>query len=130
MSIKKILGFSLISGLGVAVLYSTGVFAADDLAGIATTITGTFKSLGSLMTGAAYVAGLGFTIAAIFKFKQHKDNPQQVQMGVPITMLLVGIALIFLPSIIQPAGKSIFGEGAEVGGFTGEGVNKIPGGGN
>ena len=97
------------------------------IAGIANNITGTFKSIGQLMIGGSYVGGIALTIAAIFKFKQHKDNPQQVQMGVPITMLLVGVALIFLPSLIQPAGQSIFGSNATVGGVTGSGFSDMMG---
>ncbi len=110
-----------------AVFGTAAVFAANDIAGIANTVTGTFQSIGKLMTATAYLAGFGLTIAAIFKFKQHKDNPQQVPMGTPITMLLIGIALIFLPNIIAPAGSSIFGTDATSGGFSGTGISAAPG---
>jgi intracellular multiplication protein IcmD len=114
--------------ISMVVIFGTAtVFAANDIAGIANTVTGTFQSIGKLMTATAYLAGFSLTIAAIFKFKQHKDNPQQVTMGVPITMLLVGVALIFLPNIIAPAGTSIFGSGATSGGFTGSGISVAPG---
>ena len=124
---KKILKSVLAIGVGVMGCYATSALAANNIADIANTVSGTFKSLGQLMTGVAYLAGIGMTIAAIFKFKQHKDNPQQVPMGTPIAMLLVGIALIFLPNIIAPAGSSIFGSNATTGGFTGEGISVVPG---
>ena len=34
---------------------------------------------------------------AIFKFKQHKDNPTQVPVGTPVAMLAISAALVFLP---------------------------------
>ena len=112
-----------ILGLCVLGLYASVVLAGDkSISDIAKTVSGTFESLGNLMIGGSYLAGFGLTVAAIFKFKQHKDNPQQVPMGTPITMLLVGIALIFLPNIIKPAGTGIFGSGAKTGGFEGKGM--------
>jgi intracellular multiplication protein IcmD len=124
-NIVKFLLIIMVTGFG----FCTMVFAADDLAGITDTVTTSFASIGKLMTAAAYLAGFGLTIASIFKFKQHKDNPQQIPMGTPIAMLLVGVALIFLPNVISPAGKSIFGNNATAGGFNGSAVNTIPGGG-
>ena len=122
---KKIMKSALSMCLGMMGFYITNALAANDIAGIANTITGSFESIGKLMVATAYLAGFGLTIAAIFKFKQHKDNPQQTPMGIPITMLLVGIALIFLPNIISPAGTSIFGTGATTGGFTGNGITIV-----
>jgi len=130
MSIKKIVKLLMLVGLSVVGFYVTSAFAEDlTLTTIVNNVGGTFKSIGQLMSAAAYLAGFGLTVAAIFKFKQHKDNPQQTPMGTPIAMLLVGVALIFLPNIIAPAGSSIFGSSASVGGFTGEGVKAIKGAG-
>lgn len=133
MSGKKI--FELIMSMGSVAL---GFYIADALAGgaantsgiagIATTVENTFSVVGKMMAGGAYLTGFGLIIGSLFKFKQHKDNPQSVQMGTPITMLLIGVALAFLPSIIQPAGQSIFGGNATVGGFQGSGVSSMPGG--
>ena len=122
---KKIMKSALSMCLGMMGFYITNALAANDIAGIANTITGSFESIGKLMVATAYLAGFGLTIGAIFKFKQHKDNPQQTPMGIPITMLLVGIALIFLPNIISPAGTSILGTGATTGGFTGNGITIV-----
>lgn len=93
---------------------------AEDLGGIAEQITQSFEGIGKLILGIAFVAGLGFTMASIFKFKQHKDNPTQIPLGTPIALLAVGVALIFLPNIIAPAGQTIFGKKVEAGGFTGK----------
>lgn len=99
---------------------------------IAKNIMGSFKDLGELMIAMAYLSGFGFTVSAIFKFKQHKDNPTQIPVSTPLALLFVGIVLIFLPGIIKPTGYTIFGKDAQLdgmaGGFTGDGVNGIPGG--
>jgi intracellular multiplication protein IcmD len=100
---------------------------------IATNITGSFTALGKLILAIAFVGGLGFVMAAIFKFKQHKDNPTQIPLGTPIAMLAIGIVLMFLPGIIAPAGATLFGAdaGKAAGGFTGDtGVANLPGSGS
>ena len=56
------------------------------------------------MLGVA-LAGLGFGIAAIFKFKQHKDNPTQVPIGTPFALLAISVLLVFFPAIYKPAGQ-------------------------
>lgn len=71
---------------------------------VATSITQSFANLAKLITAGSYVAGLGFSIGAILKFKQHKDNPTQIPVGTPIALLFIGAALLFLPSILDAAG--------------------------
>lgn len=86
---------------------------------IATNITGSFEGLARLITAAAYIAGIGFAMSAILKFKQHKDNPQQVTIGTPIALLFIAAALIFLPTIFGIAGTTIFGSSGTAGGISG-----------
>lgn len=99
---------------------------------IARNIMGSFQDLGELMIAMAYLSGFGFTVSAVFKFKQHKDNPTQIPVSTPLALLFVGIVLIFLPGIIKPTGFTIFGTDAKLddmaGGFTGDGAIHIPGG--
>lgn len=121
----------LTMSLAVGIFYSTAVLAqsADSgIGGIATNITGSFKALGQLILAVAFLGGIGFIMAAIFKFKQHKDNPTQIPLGTPIAMLVIGAFLVFLPSLIGPAGQTIFGGSNTAGGFTGSGYTAIPGG--
>lgn len=117
--------------IGVGLFSAASVFAQDasgggGLAKIATTVTGSFESIGKLMIAVAYLAGIGFVLASLFKFKQHKDNPTQIPLGTPLAMLVIGVILIFLPLIITPAGETIFGGGAKAGGFKGEGSATLP----
>jgi intracellular multiplication protein IcmD len=124
-------GTFLLMLISVGILAASSVFAAapTDLGGLATNITNSFQSFGTLMIAIAYLAGIGFVLGGIFKFKQHKDNPTQIPLGTPLALLVVGIILIFLPAIFEPAGKSVFGDNASqnVGGFKGEGAGTLPG---
>ncbi|CAM2747694.1 IcmD (DotP) [Legionella steigerwaltii] len=76
---------------------------------MASNITGSFTSLTKLITAGSYLAGLGFSIGAIMKFKQHKDNPTQIPIGTPIALVFIAAALLFLPSILGVTGSTMFG---------------------
>nr|WP_255666731.1 MULTISPECIES: type IV secretion protein IcmD [unclassified Legionella] len=82
---------------------------AVSLGAMASTITGSFVNLAKLITAGAYLAGLGFSIGAIMKFKQHKDNPTQIPIGTPIALVFISAALLFLPSILGVTGTTMFG---------------------
>ena len=68
----------------------------------------TFVSVASLIGGTAYIGGLAFGVVAVIKFKQHRDNPAQVTIGVPINMLIVSIGLIYLPSLLIASRDTLF----------------------
>lgn len=130
---KRLPVFKLFTKVGfiLGFLYS-GIALGDSstesgIGGIASSITGQFAAVGQLILAVAFLGGIGFIMAAIFKFKQHKDNPQQIPLGQPIAMLVIGAFLVFMPSLIGPAGASLFGGSAHAGGFTGSGTSNIPG---
>ena len=77
-------------------------------AAVATNL-GNLPNLAQLITAGSYVAGFGFAVTAILKFKQHKDNPTQTPISLPIVLLFVAAALIFIPAIFRAAGGTIFG---------------------
>lgn len=100
--------------LGMA--FAGAAFAdSQNLGSVAQNVTGSMKDVAELITAAAYVAGLGFAVAAILKFKAHKDNPQQIPVGTPIALLFIAAALIFLPSLLGVSGQTVFGSSAESG---------------
>lgn len=106
---------------------SSGVSKATTIAGMANNLKDQFKAIGELMTGTAYIAGIGFGISAVFKFKQHKDNPTQVPIGTPFALLAISVLLVFLPGLYKPAAKSIYGTTSNIGGgFDGGGASFIP----
>lgn len=109
-------------------LFSASIFAEGTPAGgpptgsigdLANNVVSSFSSLAKLMTAGAYIAGFGFVMASMFKFKQHKDNPTQHPIGGPIAMLIIGAALIFMPTVFSSVGITLFGTGANVGSVTG-----------
>lgn len=103
-------------------LYVEDVFAQSSgksLGDVAQQITGSFSGLARLLTASAYIAGIGFALSAILKFKQHKDNPQQVPIGTPIALLFIAAGLIFLPTIFSIANQTIFAGQGTSGGVSG-----------
>ena len=74
-------------------------------------ITSSFTNLTKLITAGSYLAGLAFSVGAIMKFKQHKDDPTQIPIGTPIALVFIAAALLFLPSILGVAGQTMFGNG-------------------
>lgn len=96
------------------------VFAASSTSGsgiavVARTAKSNLASVAELMTAVSYVAGMGFAIAAIVKFKAHRDNPAQVGINLAIVMLFVAAALLFIPSVYKSAGRTLFASGAPAG---------------
>ncbi len=117
---KKGLAFLATAG----VCFGTGVaLGATSVSGgigsVATTITSQFGPVAKAITAGAYVSGFGFSLAAIMKFKAHKDNPQQIPIGTPIALLFIAVALIFIPSLMKMGGRTIFGSGMKAGGISG-----------
>ena len=110
---KVLVGASLLLVGGLAMA------ADENLAGVADTLRGNFEALAKLVTAGSYLAGLGFAVGAVLKFKQHKDNPTQIPVGTPIAMLFVAVALLFLPMVLKVAGTSVFGTGIATDGVAG-----------
>lgn len=77
---------------------------------VAESINNSFTALTNLITKGSYLAGLAFSIGAIMKFKQHKDNPTQIPIGTPVALAFIAAALLFLPSILSIAGQTMFGD--------------------
>jgi len=132
VSMKKNSKILLKISIVVLGLYiGTACAEVNTIGDIANTIVLTFQNVGRLMLACSYISGIGFTIASIFKFKQHRDNPTQIPVGTPIALLGIAVMLIFLPGIIKPVGFTIFGAGANLesmaGGFTGNGASSLPG---
>ena len=113
--------FISITSFSVLLLLSQEA-SAITLGNMATSVVGTFTSVGNAITGGSYVAGLAFAIGAIMKFKQHKDNPTQIPIGTPISLVFIAAALLFLPSILSVAGFTMFGVQGTTAGPTGKTV--------
>jgi len=117
LNFSRNLGWLITLGL---LTYASGA-AADDLTigGMASSIIGSFTNLAKLITAGSYLAGLGFAVGAIMKFKQHKDNPTQITIGTPIALTFVAASLLFLPTILGVTGSTMFGSSGQTAGPTG-----------
>ncbi len=62
-----------------------------------------------MIQGACYMGGVALAGGSMFKFKAHKDNPQQTPLSTPIVMLAVAAGLLYLPSLMATAGQSLWG---------------------
>ena len=91
---------------------------AKSVGSLAGGVMGSMVGIAKLIVAGAFVAGMGFAVGAILKFKQHKDNPTQVPVGTPLALIFIAAALMFLPSIFGTLGQTVFG------GTTGKGSLK------
>lgn len=98
------------SALFVLFFLSEYAFAGggEDIGGVAASVTGTLKNVQNLLVAVAYIAGIAFGIAGVMKFKAHKDNPTQVPLSQPLTLIMIAAGLMFLPSLLSTAGETIF----------------------
>jgi intracellular multiplication protein IcmD len=112
-----------ILGVITGILFCTSCFAqaaqsTSDIPGVVSEMQKSIIGpIFNVIISIAYLAGAGFVVAAIFKFKAHKDNPTQVTVGTPIMLLFVGIGLLFLPAIVTSVMHSI--------GFTSAGAGSV-----
>jgi intracellular multiplication protein IcmD len=81
------------------------------VASVACRVFSNLNAIGVLLLGASYIAGMAFGIAAIVKFKAHKENPTQVPLSQGIVLLFVGAALIGIPSVYTLTTKTLFVSG-------------------
>lgn len=106
-----------LAGIALLMLWHDLALAggSKDLKGISEGVSTQVKAVANLLVIVAYVAGVGFALAGVVQFKAHKDNPAQVPLSKPIVYLVVGACLLFLPTIMQAAGETVFGGGQSAG---------------
>jgi len=98
--------------MALALSPAIALATTSTLGTLAANVVGTFSQIVSLITAISYVAGMGFALAGIMKFKSHRDNPQQVPLSAPIVLVIVAAALLFMPAILKTTGATIFGSQA------------------
>ena len=103
-------------------------FATQDIGGLAEQATGSFAGIGKLLMAICYVCGFGLATISVFMFKKHRDNPQQTALGVPVGLLVIGVGLIFLPTLLGTAGQTIFGTDRQASDYSGSGYDVKLGG--
>lgn len=83
-------------------------FAQQNAGAAAQGLLEQFSSFASLLLSAAFIGGIGCAITAFLKFRGHAENPQQVQLKIPLMWLFVSICLIALPAVLSMGKMSIF----------------------
>lgn len=132
--LKALLSLSVYFGALIALFFvSEFVFAssgggAKDLGGVADSVTGSMEGVAKLITAASYVAGVGFAMMGMLKFKAHKDNPTQVPLSQPIVLICIAAGLIFLPNLISTGGATMWGQDSGRADATGGGLDHTGGG--
>ena len=112
----------MVKGLIALGCFTCGTLAYAAISGVgsvAAQVTQQFGAVAQFITALSYIAGMAFVVGAIVKFKTHKDNPTQVTIGMPIALLFVGAALIFVPTVFKVSGSTLFGGSAKVAGVSG-----------
>lgn len=81
--------------------------AGNDFGDIAENIIDSLESLPGLISGLAYLGGLGFGVLGVLKIKDHVDNPQQTQLKDGAIRLAAGGSLFALPIIYEASLNTI-----------------------
>lgn len=117
----------VLTGLTLLFLSGASFAATPTLGNMATHVISSFAAIGKLITAGSYIAGLAFSVGAIMKFKQHKDNATQIPIGQPIGLILIAAALLFMPTLLETLGATMFGS-ATTAGSSGTTIGSVSGG--
>ena len=128
LAIFILVGFLLILFSDLSFAQASGGSEVVQLKTIATNVAKTVVSLAKMLQAIGLIAGIGFIMAAFFKFHQHKLNPTQVSLSQGVTLLLIGAGLTLFPVLIPTAGSTILGKSAEVAHVSGSAIKGIIGG--
>lgn len=79
-------------------------------------VSGNFGAIGSMGMQFFLLVGIFLVGGGLMKLKAHKDNPQQVPLSQPMTMLVVGGLLTVILGIMTIAGDStgLAGQGSSL----------------
>lgn len=100
-------------------LFCKIIYADGSLGDVANNMTAVAGSLATFIQAICFIAGFGFGVGAIIKYKNHRDNPQQVTLGVPVTLFFISLAFLFLGIILLVTGQTLFGGVPQEGTSTG-----------
>lgn len=112
----------LIGILAAALFVAPEIAMADTLGGVATRITQSLAGVTSLAGAIGYMVGFFFALGAIFKFKQHGDNPEQYPMRTPIFLVICAILSIYMTAVISTGKETIWGNSVQSQGVDGSGL--------
>lgn len=92
--IKLIL--SLLISLCIFPVYAES-FGLGEVAGQIT--GGPVDFLKQSIYGMFFVAGAAFLVGTMSQYKNHRENPQQIRLSIPITYFIMSLVLFAIPTI-------------------------------
>lgn len=91
-------------------LFGPDAFASSTkLSNLMENVTTSWGSLSGIMSAVAWLTGAGLGTIAIFKFKDHVDNPAQTPLSAGVKRMLAGGMMLSLPFMISAVRGSLFG---------------------
>ena len=115
---KNLVNFIVLVGLGMLAVIEPSFAAAADpststgvgLSGLTGNTTNQFEAITMILSGLAYVAGIGFGLKAALKLKQQSESNGQIPLSQPIMLGVVAAILIALPTFLTTGVDTVFGE--------------------
>lgn len=88
--------------------------SGQSLGNISSNVTTSLRDVNILGEAVAMVAGFFMGLIGLFKFKAHKDNPQQTPFSTPLWLIGIGVCMIALPAVFGTGMQTIWGGSAEI----------------
>ena len=92
--------------IGVWWLWSAGPALAVSLGDMAQEAAGDLETVPGLIAIAFYIIGAAIVGFGLLKLKRHVDHPQQTTIGSGLIAILIGVALIAAPAVINALGAT------------------------
>ena len=98
-----LVGAAWLSGTSV---WTAGPALAVSLGDMADEAAGDLKTVPGLIAVAFYIIGAAIVGFGLLKLKRHVDHPQQTTIGSGLIAILIGVALIAAPAVINALGDT------------------------
>ncbi len=102
------LKYGMAAGLTLA-LANVNFSFANGIGDVTDDISQSIQTVPRLFTSAAYIMGVGFTIAGLFKLKEYVDDPTSGNMKNALIRLALGALLILIPFVITTTTDTLGG---------------------
>lgn len=109
-------------GLTFTAVLSSPALANSSIDDIAGNMVGTVNQLPALLSALCYLVALVLGVTAIFKIKDHVENPSQTPLRTGLIRFLAGGALLALPMIAGVVNNAITGGGTSTISFDNESI--------
>jgi len=114
--IRQIVFTAIILGIAIPLSSLAAPGASDQyvtMTTVAKSVDNTASELATVLIDVGLCVGICFVIAGFFKIHQYKLNPQQVQLGQGVSLLLIGCGMTLIPLLIPTASVSVMGTAAK-----------------